>query len=242
MGLEAYVNILTRLNPVQPQGEGAVQVKPQPFTTDIETYGKAIASSILEKSKYTNGIGQDIKVDRFNFSDALATKIEFKSGSFALIYKGNSPARIAPFTWSLDQETRRMWAIFTFNNFYGHKNPMAPWKRIRTNIVLTPFDNSQNMVDSYPGGYLIKVDEKTLFQMPIGVQDTALAEKMRIDNKNFISAALTLWMDFQAYTKAKTNMTLILAIIGIVVLIIGIIYFWPQISGMLGGIFPTAIR
>jgi len=205
----------------------------EPFMATAEAYGKAIAESILMEKRTEVG-------RRLNFDDTKRTRVEFKSGSYALVYKGRLPVRLAPFVWSLDQGTRRKWAVFTFDDFYGHAYSMKPWKRLTTPIVLTPFDDSSNLVDNYGKGYLIKMDEATQFQMPLHVQDTAEAELMRVDNRNFISAALTLWMDLQAYTKAKANMKLIIAIALIAVVIVLLYLFWPMISGMLGNIFPKA--
>jgi hypothetical protein len=210
----------------------------KPFKIAAETYGKAIAESILLQTTGT-------PTARMNFDEGLTRTVEFKGGSYALIYKGKTPLRVTPFMWQLDQGTRRLWAVFTFNNFYGHnlphplKSPMG-WFRQKISIplVLTPFDNSSNMVEDYGKGYLMKVDERTQFQVPMNVQDDKEAEQMRVDNKHFISAGLTLWMDLLAATKNRVNMRMIaylligLAIVGFA------IYFIHSHPGFLSGIIP----
>ena len=210
----------------------------KPFRIAAETYGKAIAESIILQ---TNGSA----ANRINFEEGLTRTVEFKGGSYALIYKGNTPLRVAPFLWQLDQGTRRLWAVFTFNNFYGHnlphplKSPIA-WFRQKISIplVLTPFDNRSNMVDDYGKGYLIKIDERTQFQTPMGVQDDKEAEQMRVDNKHFISAGLTLWMDLLAATKNKINLRMIAYLLIGGAIVVFVIYFIHSHPGFLSGIIP----
>lgn len=210
---------------------------PAPFQVSIEKYSQAIAESILVQS-------EAMAAGRINFEDEMRRVVEFKGGSYGLIYKGNTPLRVAPFNWQLDQGTRRIWAVFTFNNFYGHtlppwfKNPVA---RFRQNVsiimVLTPFDNSSGMVDDYGKGYLVKFDERTQFQMPLNIQDTKEAEKVRIDNKHFISAALTLWMDLQAYTKPKLNMKFIMYLAIGAGIVVFMFWFLKSHPGFLSSVF-----
>ena len=211
----------------------------KPFKVSAEAYGKAVAESILLQ---TSGSA----TNRINFEDGLARTVEFKGGSYALIYKGKTPLRLAPFMWQLDQGTRRLWMVFTFMNFYGHnlpspfKSPIA-WFRQKISIplVLTPFDNSSDMVDDYGKGYLVKVDERTQFQMPMGIQDVKEAEKMRVDNKHFISAGLTLWMDLLAATKNKINMKMIAMLLIGVGIIAFAIWFIHGHPGFLSSIFGS---
>jgi len=203
----------------------------KPFITTAKNYGKALAESILAKSQATPAV-------RINFDDELKKTIQFNSGSYALIYKSNSPTRIAPFIWQLDQQTRGLWGVFTFNNFYGHRNSKKPWKRISTPIVVTPFENSTEMVDSFAKGYLAKYDEKTQFQMPLTLKDSAALEALRNKARQFISAALMLWMDLQTYTKPKLNIKMIVIIILIAAAIALIYFYYPTITKALTGALP----
>jgi hypothetical protein len=210
-----------------------VAEQPKPFVTEVDKYGQAIAAGVIAQAKAD-------PAKRLNFEDELRAKVELKGGSYGFIYKGSLPVRLVPFIWSLDQQTRRMWAVFSFNNFYGHKEPnsFAFWKRIKTIIVLTPFDNSPTQVDSFGKGYLAKFDEDTQFQVPLSIQDTQEAQKMRVENKQFISAALSLWMDLQSYTKAKINYKIIMYLIGAAVVIVAAYWFISSHPGFLTALFP----
>lgn len=223
-------------NPAMSKDSRAILTKMNgkaPFMATANAYGKAIAESILVQSDAT-------RMGRVNFEDEMKAKIEIKGGSYALIYKSNNiPARMVPFVWQLDQGTRRQWAVFTFNNFYGHKEPsqLKFWKRFWKILVLTPLDNGSGMVDDYGKGVLAKFDEKTQFQMALYARDNEMAEKIRVDNKNFISAALTLWMDLQAYTKPKLNMKLVLWLIVGAGIVVVAYYFLKTHPGFLPVIF-----
>lgn len=206
----------------------------KPFVTSANNYGKAVAASILAKSAAVSG-------KRVNFDEEFRTRIEFKGGSYALIYKGvNTPARLSPFLWQLDQGRRRTWAVFTFNNFYGHKD--APkwkfWKNIKQLVVITPYENSSMNVDDYGKGALAKFDEATQFQMPLGTTDSVNAEQERMLNRQFISAALSLWQDLLDYVKAKINWKLLMYLgIGAGVIIFAY-WFISTHPGFLTAIFP----
>lgn len=203
------------------------------FTIRAEQYGKAIAESIMLQS-------QAPMSNKLNFEDEMKKRIELRGGSYALIVKGTLPVRVAPFMWQLDQGTRRSWAVFVFNNFYGHKDPhpLMFWKKIMKVLVLTPFDAGSNMVENFGKGYWVKFDEGSQFQMPVNVQDTIAAERMRVDNKYFISSALTLWVDLQAYTKAKLNMKMIMYLIIGAGVIIFAYWFLHSHPGFMSGILP----
>ena len=206
----------------------------KPFVVDADAYGKAIAESIITQST----ANKDWKVD---FDGEMRKRIEFRGGSYGLVYnQGKIPVRCVPFVWQLDQSTRKTWAVFTFNNFYGHKpsNVIMFWKRMWTTLVITPFNKSSDITDGYRGGYLAKFDEDTQFQMDIHKGDDSLDQKNRIDNKNFISAGLQLWQDLNAYTKPKFNMRLVIyLVVGIALVVLGYWYIstHPALLGGLSG-------
>lgn len=207
---------------------------PKAFMAAANAYGKALAENILIQSKAQN-------LKKINFDEEFIGKMEMRGSSYALIYKGDTPVRIAPCIWQLDQGTRRMWLIFTFNNFYGHKDPPSwkVWKRFWTVMVITPFDNSSDMVDRFGKGYLIKVDENTQFQVALADKDTKPMEQTRALNKAFISSALTLWQDLSAFTKPQMNWKLIMYLVGGAILIV-VGYWWiSNHPGILNGLFPT---
>lgn len=200
----------------------------KPFQIAAEKYGQAIAESIMLQS-------QAVMSNRVNFEEDLKKVVEFKNGSYSIICKGTLPVRLSPFIWQLDQGTRRSWMVFSFNNFYGHKDPRAweIWKKFWKILVITPFDSTSNMVENLPKGYLVKVDEPSQFQMPAMLTDSKEAEKMRVDNKHFISSGLTLWMDLQTYTKAKLNMKLIMYLIVAAGIVVFIFWFLKSHPGFL---------
>ena len=210
-----------------------------PIVTDVDTYAEVLAKIINEKTANPKNIlGDSPDPKRLNFEDEVRKVIDFRGGSFAVIYKNELPVRIAPFIWALDQKTRRTWAIFKFNDFYGHKYSLMPWKRISEPIVLTPFIYDSNMVDSYGKGYYAKFDEGTQFQVPISMKYSKEAWADLMDSKQHISSALTLWMDLTSYTKNKLNIKLIIAIVLIAVVCVLGYFMWPTITKMLGGILP----
>ena len=203
----------------------------RPFITNTQKYGQALAASILAKTHAESG-------RRVNFEDEARKVIELKGGSYALIYKNGTPMRIAPYIWSLDQQTRRTWAIFTFNDFYGNKNPnpIKIWKTVSTQIVLTPVSHTSNMADGYGKGYLAKFDEGTQFQEALSLTDDNKLEEMRAENKHFLSSALTLWMDLSSYTKAKINIKLILIIFGVAAVAVLIFYIFKTHPNLLSSL------
>ena len=202
------------------------------FIASADQFGKAIAERVLADTSAKPG-------RRVNFEDSARKVITFKQGSYALIYSGASPKRQAPFLWALDQQTRRTWAVFRYNDFYGYNDPVQPWKRLSTPVIVTPFNYSSEMVDSYGESYLAKFDQATQFQIPLHYRDTTTAEEMRKKIKDLVSAALTLWMDLQQYTKPKTNWRLIgfvgLLMVGAVVLYL-VVKSHPHLLSGLGGL------
>lgn len=203
------------------------------FVTTAQKYGTALASSILAKTAGTPG-------RRLNFEDEAKTVIQLKGGSYSLIYKNGTPMRVAPYSWSLDMQTRRTWAVFMFNDFYGHINPpwWKFWKNVSKAIVLTPVSHTTNMADGYGKGYLTKFDEGTQFQQALSLTDDKKVEEMRSENKHFLSSALTLWMDLQSYTKPKINMKMILMIVAVAVVAIVGYYIFKTHPNLLSNILP----
>jgi hypothetical protein len=204
----------------------------KPFIVEATKYGTAIAESIIAQSAASDAFKTD-------FDGMLRKKIEFRAGSYALIYtQGRIPARLTPFVWQLDQNTRKTWAVFTFNNFYGHKdpNPIFFWKKLYIQLVLTPFDKSPDITDGYRGGYLAKFDEDTQFQMDIHIKDDDVDRKNRVDNKNFISGGLQLWQDLANFTKPQINRRFLLYIAAGVIIIIVVYWFLSTHPGIFNGL------
>ena len=202
------------------------------FVTTAQKYGTALAATILAKS--STG-----KSNRVNFEDEARKTIELKSGSYAIIYKNITPVRISPYVWSLDQQTRRTWAVFTFYDFYGQKVPWQPWKRLSTPIVLTPVSHTSAMADNFGKGYLSKFDEGTQYQVSLHLaEDDTTTEKILSENKNFLSAGLTLWMDLQQYTKNKMNLKMILIIVIVIAVAVLGYYIFKTHPGLLSNILP----
>lgn len=204
------------------------------FITTSQKYGQAIAASILAKASSIPG-------NRVNFEDEARKTVQFQSGSYALIYKNGTPVRLAPYTWSLDQQTRRMWAVFNFNDFYGNKNPspIKIWKSVSTAIVLSPLSHTSNMADNYGKGYLTKFDEGTQFQQALTLKDDQSIEQIRSENKHFLSSALTLWMDLQSYTKPKLNLKIILIIVALIAVVAVAYFLLKSNPNLLKGILPS---
>ena len=78
------------------------------------------------------------------YADTPPTKVEFKRGSWADVYKEDLLVRMIPFIWQQDKETKQNWAIMLEQDFYG--KPRSFWQ-FSYPLLIIGFDKSRNYVD-----------------------------------------------------------------------------------------------
>ena len=153
---------------------------------------------------------------------SIMTSIEFKAGSWALIYKEDLVVRMIPFLWQQDKETKQNWAIMLEQSFYG--KPLKPMQ-ISYPLLIIPFDKSRKNVDYYGRGFLISVDEISQLQIPLHQLDNDMELNKRLEDNAFNSQNMALYRELIIHAKKKWNWTLIIVLI-LVAVVIGIfVYF-----------------
>jgi len=150
--------------------------------------------------------------------------VQFRTGSWAIIYKGDTPVRMIPFVWQQDIETRSNWFIFKARAFYNQGQPMAPWQRAKTPIIVMPFDKSEFSCEQFSEGYLARVDEASLTQMPIFRKENPADRDKRVKDLRMISFNLMLYRMLNKYMNSKFNWIFIAIIVIIMIAVVAVVW------------------
>ena len=166
------------------------------------------------------------------YADTPPTKVEFKRGSWADVYKEDLLVRMIPFIWQQDKETKQNWAIMLEQDFYG--KPRSFWQ-FSYPLLIIGFDKSRNYVDYYGKGFKIAVDEVSQLQIPLHEMDDDIKLQARLEDNSFKSQEMALYRELIIHAKKKWNWTLIIILV-LVAVILGVVvwYFHSNPNALTG--------
>lgn len=171
-----------------------------------------------------------------DYSNPILQKLEFVGGNYAHIYKEDTELRVVPFVWQQDVETRNTWSVFSRDAFYGTKPSSVPWRRLKTQMLIIPFDKSGDSCNMTPRGYAAKFDEASISQLSMNYRETQDSRRDRVDDLRFLSANLQLYRVLTKYNNPKWNIFLIVAIIAIIGIIGFVAFYLSKHPNALSGI------
>lgn len=208
-----------------PQSEPSI---PQLDTTLSKGQEMATEASNVELKamgpKLKNWVMRSVKSSSITSNDKAGKHYEYREGNYALIFRGDTFMRSAPFIAKTDLESRQSWAQFDSYKFFGKGRPMWPWEWPTTKIVFMGLNKTEDYSAKINGGgYLIRVDETAMTQVPLYVRLTKEALQTLILTNKMTAQDLLVWRMLNKYEKPRTNWIfyiIIVAAVGIIAMII----------------------
>jgi flagellin-like hook-associated protein FlgL len=200
---------------------------------------KEDSDAFTERTNLKISAKQIPRTSQLDLANPNRARMEMAGGNYGFIYKNDMLLRVVPFIWQQDIETRNTWAIFKAHEFYGLKQSTYPWRRLKTQVLVIPFDKSSDSCDLTPRGYGAKFDEASISQLSMHWKETAATRRERVDDLRFLSQNLQLYRDLQKYTQAKWNMFLIIMAIVIIIIAVAGIYIWKTNPHFLNNLFGS---
>lgn len=200
--------------------EPQAQPKPQPEAPkpptdpfDVKTppetnkaTGEAAEEMMAEMGDKGEWIKKPVKTWHIKYGSNIPKKFQFVKGNYAMIYRGRSFMRFAPFVAKNDIESDQSWAQFNIDDFFGKDPSPWPWDWTTIKILWIPLDKSAQYCETLGGGgYLIKVDESSKGQLPMYINMTEEERRAILKNNRMVGQALLLKATLNQYEKPKTN-------------------------------------
>lgn len=219
------------------QDDGPVEIpdSPQPKLPEHGPHGveldkvmSEVAFTQMGKPK-SEWLQKTVRLGTIKFGNVgTAKSMIFTEGNMALIFRGNKCMRTAPFVMKTDTESKHGWALFEQHAFFGKKLPPAylPWERAKTKVIMVGISKDSNYCDNLNGeGYLIKVDENSMAQLPMYAHYQKSQMDQLLEDSRHNSQVQLLWRQLHKYETPKTNWMFLAIIIIIVIIIAGIAGF-----------------